>query len=870
MFTRSRNRKLTKRSRGKVARAHTGPRQKAVKTEEIQPMVWRIDAIPYEMGNLVGMALPDSWRTALESLKEVEHQPPVKGLSLMLQALAPEILYVAHNAFHTRTEKRPKYWLVADATHGRIAPDKLVMAIHTWLGKMFTDDVARSVAQAIRVEDVIWEPMDTINLTDPLIRAALPGMTARWLVRNQFHFRLSDANGVISSWPMKVIPTRDHVAELITWPPVMKEWKGQHSYSYYLRLWVKTMPITGQIHLFIRPGIRRWVSHPMAHPKPNGGMYVDLAWKRRKFVYFAFENQRWLSNMPGEISLMGLALTRLNNSVVWVGRLQALLAQLRPDDDIPDPVHLLSQPAEFQPTILISYDHRAGQSSRHEVQPGLEAADWAECFRTLCLALPPTFIAGPAWHRCNSYIQQSPSVAARFFSSWKPDEIRNGAIRMGTPTTIGVISNDAENWLHQVLLNLGLPLDAPTDQPIRVMADDGQSAIFHLKRITLPVDLLSELPDDIQDAQMQHNAEKQRARKIELALVRQVDGISGLLVELPNYPRLYGTDSLKARRDPKLAIRWGAARAGWVTQFIQPKEYEPENYGERVRNGVRDLFRMLDYHVNTPYNGFKRTTLPKQIDIVGLYLIDVNARDRGERKVMQPIIVQAPAGAYTWKVCLPSPNGAQWQSYHDALLRLPDLTAEFDKYEGVKAFYKAGLASLAIDRPTLVLVPEHNVGRFWPGLHADTMTEMRTALDDVLPVDSNEWRIARIRSSNDGTVPLISQQQHFGRFAGLFCNDSYPNVYYSVQERPLSASRKTGVRQLDRWRKMGWNPSTLEITLIRLQPEDVMSEWAFLIHRLRQESSHSDAATLLPEPLHSASKAREYVMRLQDEGAETA
>ncbi len=54
--------------------------------------------------------------------------------------------------------------------------------------------------------------------------------------------------------------------------------------------------------------------------------------------------------------------------------------------------------------------------------------------------------------------------------------------------------------------------------------------------------------------------------------------------------------------------------------------------------------------------------------------------------------------------------------------------------------------------------------------------------------------------------------------------------------------------------------------MTNLQEGDEPEEWAWVVHRLRQESFHTDRATLLPEPLNALEKLEEYVPRIFDDG----
>lgn len=106
-----------------------------------------------------------------------------------------------------------------------------------------------------------------------------------------------------------------------------------------------------------------------------------------------------------------------------------------------------------------------------------------------------------------------------------------------------------------------------------------------------------------------------------------------------------------------------------------------------------------------------------------------------------------------------------------------------------------------------------------------------------------------------------------GKYAGLYGHLKHPNVFYSLHK---IGERHAGAewRKLDRIDQPAAVPSTLQIWMSKLQPGDKAEAWAMLVHRLRQESSHTDNETVLPQPLHDAQKIKEYLSRYADDAKE--
>lgn len=167
---------------------------------------------------------------------------------------------------------------------------------------------------------------------------------------------------------------------------------------------------------------------------------------------------------------------------------------------------------------------------------------------------------------------------------------------MPTPAQIVLCSSDGDTWQKWVLEELGANDHLTEDGTITVEDDKHGQAVLRIVQQSFATDIVGALPPEAAESDESKNALTiQRVRKIERELGRAT-GNTGILLEMPNYQEVYSRASRERRRDPKPAVKWGFARTNRKVQCIQPEDRDPEQYEERVRNGIRDLLRQMDYH----------------------------------------------------------------------------------------------------------------------------------------------------------------------------------------------------------------------------------------------------------------------------------
>lgn len=300
-------------------------------------------------------------------------------------------------------------------------------------------------------------------------------------------------------------------------------------------------------------------------------------------------------------------------------------------------------------------------------------------------------------------------------------------------------------------------------------------------------------------------------------------------------------------------MRNGLAQVGRVSQFFEPED-RAEHYDQRLVSSVRDLLRQLDFHLNPFFQGFNNASLPERVDILGFWLVRLNTKNG--RKVL-PVTAWAPAGSLMLWVCMPSDNGPRWLPYSRALLAAATFTGGYAEEDAIHFFNES--LSRVRGKDAILLVSEQNVRSVWPDITDDYLTPKEMKLKGLPNLIDSNIRVARLRFSGHEDLPVVCPTHTFGQHAKLFANPENIFEIYSFQKRPVTAQRPNGLRQRDALRKPSWNPSTVGISMLNLQDEDDRAEWCALVHRLREESSHTEHATLLPESLHALRKIDEYL-----------
>ncbi|MBD2604049.1 DUF3962 domain-containing protein [Scytonema hofmannii FACHB-248] len=904
----------------------TQAQEKLPPIDRLQTLAWLFNDNfdPSVMGEVYGLRLPVTWIDIIKGLANVDHTPAIQSLYAVLRGCASDIIYIFPNSFSRVPEDRPEYWIIVHTYSDLIDLNQFWEIIKNWLLVNYDLKVVKSVLAEMEPDraKLSWEIIDLKNAPFDVIQVVLPELIARWLTRKEFQLGLSNASGHEEYWPLVVSPSTNKEAYLVTWPPIEYSPSNKPEqvarYSYYLKFYIAPPNGKTPYLLLFQAGIRRYISKPMTawdnqgnKPLPGARQKIFLPKGEDSSVYVAMENLGWLKpnsdpTLKRETTLINLKLTRYD-TVTWKGRIDKILSMIAPHIDIPEPMQFLSDPEKYAPQYLLSHRTRLGS---HPVGVGLEAADRFELFERLTTALPPGVVAAPIINKID-------------FSACRKRRLPKPQITSNQPTTtseqvyrIKISSNSADTLLEVLRKFLESKKLQGTLQEIdnetwQFTNSLGESYLLKVNKIPLPNEWLLPLSlGGSYSGQAQAAASKNRARLIESQMAMQPKASNekrGILIELVDYRNF---DKGRRLTDPKAAIRWGHAYANWVSQFLQPepeyinpeefapidpnneklvKTYESkkkqlvtqkEAYKARCLNAILDLMRQLNFPLGIPfYTGFSQTSLPQNIDMITIRIIRLNARKKGEKKVVIPLLIKIPSenNSSQIQVCLPGDYGPAWMPYDESLFTVARFEQRYNSNytsEQINNFVERAFADLEIKNPTLLLLDEQNLRQDFPSL-------FEILSGDEAKDPNNLWhqnkllycknpqllRVARLRYSSDGLVAHVCPISGFNRYSGIYHNPEFSSAFYSIGRSPQSAKRPSNSRQRDRVSKPGWNQSALEISWLSLQPEDKPGEWTLVVHRLREASPFLDAeiVTLLPQPVHSGQQISEYISRLNVE-----
>jgi hypothetical protein len=883
---------------------------------QLQPLGWILEETldVSQIGSICGLKLPADWVGLINNLASVDEVRPIAGLNAALRGCAKNIIYIFPYSMSSKAEQRPPYWIL---TYGSTVDSAFIEdAIREWLEANYGDsqehfrDIWRRM-QLVRSE-LQWEEIDFRTTPFSVLQAALPELIIRHLTKQGFQLKLTDSSGRIESFNPVVCTSPNNDAYLVTWPP--RNHRDENSsvvwqYSYYLRFWVtprhgKTPPM-----LLFQPGIRRYVSRPMLRwdnpdnqPLPHAKSILRIP-KGCTTVYAAIDELGWACSdaefsSDRETTLIGLQLNRQGQSVRWMSRIDTILSRIAPQIDFPQPMAFLSNPETFTPLYLLSYGTKLG---KHRVGAGVEAADRYELYNRLCGEMPNGLTRPPLINKVFGGGEGSRNILSRKDRRASKHDLEQVEIqpqvyrlqfRTGSPEYLTQL-------LREVLADVGEIVSSEDEQNTwKFINFQGTTYLIKIDTNLFPNEWYQELNlGGNYNLEAKSAAIQQRARLIEgeLSPHRQLNEHAGIIYELPNY-RDRKFSRFRKLADPKRAIKWGHALAGWVSQQLTPREdtiseqtsktsqekleEQQKAYQAMCKNAILDVLRQLDFPLGLPFHRhINGSSLPDQIDILGARVLRINARNSRrskEKSTLIPLLTRIPSdgGSSRIEVCLPSNQGPKWMTYREAELEISRVNQNFpDKFnsDGILAFFRRAIADLSVENPTLLLLDDRNLRQYIPEVlepQVDAKSLQNLWHQNVLLPNKNHrlLRVAKLRYSSNNDVFHACPTKGFNRYSGIFYEVELSDGYFSVGRDPQSAKVRANARQLDldRTIKPSWNQSIVEIAWLALQPEDKPEEWALVVHNLRRCSPflYEDVVTLLPQPLHAAQQLWEYVPRL--------
>jgi hypothetical protein len=844
---------------------------------------------------------------------------PLVSLQQALQSLAPEIICFIKGTFRTDPAKRPPYWLLADAASTDPIDQKRIVAIMgRWLRAVYPNTGGRFIAEKrLGPEHLEWAELDLAELTktEPeTVGSVLPDLLARYLVRNQAELWLHGSNGATRGGRLHLAPSTEYGADLITLSSEGspeghydgKQKKGPYPFSYGVGLRKVSLPGSTDYFISLSIGVHRWVTRVLVK---EGSGPIRLPFRQGSTVYAVRDAASWSSqHTDADVrTLLRLVIAPSKEGGQWKRHLPSVLTAIESNfqERIPEAADFLANPDRY-PNFLLTYNNKMRTKGLvHKVGAGVEQIDRFEAFNDLSNLMPPGVVPVEPWQKRdrlgkNRNLQRVfPSPSAVDFKKLRDDQRQRGLERMARDGQCTI-----EIWTDQDMAKCAVEVLTEWFPKLQLAAIDQQTGLpiyascpeLRVVGATIDPKYWTLLDERIMAASKDRLAVRQkferiRADEIGRALA-SARGVTGVLVQMPNYreaPPEYRD------RDPKMAVRLGLVYADRVSQFITPLVSIPEGISEekadsirkknkgKVANALRDLLRQMDFSLDDVYRkANKARSLPDEMDLIAMWVVRLQKRRGLDKYGIRglPMLLYVPYGSLNRQVYLPASGGWQAFSLREAMLHLAQLT-EDDSYgsdeEDCRRFFAQVIQVLPIERDAMLLVNRDNMGEVWREVSDGNLTQSDLSVSGSIGqalAAQPKIRVARIRTNINQVPPVTPQPPtmegeeytaSFGQFLGLYgsSDPNVTNVFYSIQSRPRTQQQVNGQRQVDLPTTQSWNPGTVEITMANIGPNDEPFEWAWVAHRLREDSPHFDDATSMPEPLHALSKLTEYVLRLE-------
>lgn len=722
-------------------------------------------------------------------------------------------------------------------------------------------------------------------------------------------------------------------AELMSWPPhpvsliEKNEEVGTANISFVIRFKLQTVPWRREPIIYHQLSIRRWIVGPLER-LPNQGVTA-----------FIGDNRRWLDGVRQPFCFMPLAVKkRSGGEPLWPKAVSELL--LMNDSPLLDPKELVKEPKHDwsafgqEPEgiqIAIAYDTR--HSGNAPCLPGVSPLDLASIDRAIQNQIEQSNFP-------IKRVGEATKVKSTNKKSTKNQGQKNFWELTGAPKTpmlraeiaAPAVFRSAENPLHTILILWEtkecrdaliseicklLSLSQKGDTQIYKLEVQGEKTIYESPLGSLQIktqhveDLTQRL--DLDSASVKTNdRQKQRVNLIEervsqiFSSLPKAEGISGALIEIKPKKSFFPRES-----DPKLALRIGAMKAGYVNQHIhgvtahnkKGEEYKIRNFPHRVQKAVSDLLRqfgilpapIIDLEKDgidpnlwlTCFQVLRRTrkTTASNTPATVALMVRVNP-------LTGTVQVTTPSLFPTW-VSYPVGLGylinEKWDSDSDIGEIASDIgegQQSSDK-KGEQQFLNKFVADCLRDclktpiekdkLPRLLFLAEAQNARkmlAWlqnPKLPANNLPdELKRHMTES---EQNRLWVVRARIVVNGEVPdCIVKDSPGSRTSGLFCWDGVcdgpENALYLSMRKLLTTEQGTSTLQkkqsrLDNGSTQAGNPKPLEIAVVH-SPGIEGSKLACFVHNLRDRWPYFADEVSLPFPFPFATLAKEYAVSAKD------
>src|SRR5919199_242110 len=904
----------------------------------ILPGAWELaQDLEYHLFSLI---VPTAWQQVARALAQKRAtrlgkgypSVPVYSLDRIIAASFPQIIQTVRYGW----QHSGATWLFATKNAGL---SDLSEFIKDWLREEFSTSLPEaevdSCLEKLDDRDWHWKEPKTYSLLrqpenqyDDIRFQAIPDYLAVEFLKNpQVCFGENDR------YPLTFyrVVSLNKGAELMSWPPhsvsliEKNEQVGTADISFVIRFKLQTVPWRREPIIYHQLSIRRWIVEQKESLPYRGA------------TAFIGDNRRWLDGVRQPFCFMPLPVKkRSGGELLWPKAISGLL--LSNDSRLPDPKELVNEPKHDwsafgqEPEgiqIAIAYDTR--HSGNAPCLPGVSPLDLASIDRAIQNQIEQSNFP-------IKRVGEARKVKSTNKKSTKNQGQKNFWELTGSPQTpmlraeiaAPAVFRSAENPLHTILILWEtkecrdaliceicklLSLSQKGDTQIYKLEVQGEKTIYEspLGSLQIKTQHLEDLTQrlDLDSASVKTNdRQKQRVNLIEERVLQIVsslpkaEGISGALIEIKPKKSFFPRES-----DPKLALRIGAMKAGYVNQHIhgvtahnkKGEEYERRNSPNRVQKAVSDLWRQFGI-LPAPIIDLEKDGIDPNL---WLTCFQVLRRTRKTTASNAPatVALMVRVNPLTGSVQVTTPSlFPTWVSYPDGLGHLIkekwDSDSDVDEITGdsgeeqqpsdkkrEQQFLNKFVAeclrdcldtSIEKDKiPSVLFMAEAQNARkmlAWlqnPKLPANNLPdELKRYMTES---EQNRLWVVRLRIAGEGEVPVcIIKDSPGSRTSGLFCWDGVcdrpENALYLSMRKGLTTEQGLLRRlqsRLDNGLQQAGNPKPLEIGVVH-SPGIEASKLACFVHNLRDRWPYFADEVSLAFPFPFATLAKEYAVSAKD------
>ncbi len=348
---------------------------------------------------------------------------------------------------------------------------------------------------------------------------------------------------------------------------------------------------------------------------------------------------------------------------------------------------------------------------------------------------------------------------------------------------------------------------------------------------------------------------------------------------------LPGKDKFK-HGDPKDAIRCGFALRNRLTQFITPwNSVDSENaFENKIASAIEDLCRQLGYVRDFDEKVKENEESLAHTPIIGMHVMTQLKTIYGKARFL-PLCVELDY--ITGQVYVECDAFEQVRvPYREAAFELAKLSLDKDFERKCDIASKGMLKQKMImwknvykNNNLLVLIEANGNTRALCNGITDGQIQKYTYREPYCPeeievgtkensymLNLNDSKVRFVRIRRNGEVPdyftELSKTKGHAASSGVF---KYESDYWSIAGRPNDKAYKSSYKETtySKPRQKFAERDMIEIYPIQLQKGDNPDEWVHYTNSLRVGAIQYDEATIMPLPIHLATKLQEYLLLIK-------